>query len=293
MFKRLKLQDAFWTSIFLFLLIFGLRIASSFYSIAIPYWQQDLAPFSKLFYHFLGHNLLQNQWFHFISTAILLFLQANILIYILADFKIELFKGLSLAWFYTLLFHLFPQYLFLSPQLLSYTFVLMGFLAFKQLQNQRYPYKSIFSMGLYIGIASAFWVPAAIFFIIPLYILYQANLFNLRHFILCSFGFLLPFIYLAVFAFLFNKNIDLLGSLHYNRFIFSPIATRELLSVIVLGVLIIASIFSTLGFLSKQLKRTKAFFELVLLFVFGFLVLFFICLNLLNLIFGSAVLQSI
>ena len=72
-------------------------------------------------------EILTNQFVNLVISALMVFLQAGIIISIFEEYKNNELKSFLPAWLFVLLLHLHPDLLYISPQLLSFTFVLLAF----------------------------------------------------------------------------------------------------------------------------------------------------------------------
>ena len=154
-----------------------------------------------LFYGLITYLSHDSTLISALLSALFVFVQAFLINTILI--RLAVFRGNSYvpAIVYTLLMSSSPEFMMLSPEMVSVTFVLIG-LRFL-LTHLKYggTEEDIISTGFSFGLAGLFAKPA--FFLLPLmlllYLLYSNTL--IRRYVLASFGFALPFAMLWLYYF--------------------------------------------------------------------------------------------
>jgi hypothetical protein len=193
-------------------MVIGEKLASG----AILYadiWD-NIAPFSAAIYWIIhqifGRSVLP---YHLISFA-LVFFQAILFNTILNNTKAYNEVTFIPALVYVLLMNLFIDFSTLSPVLMSITFILFAINnIFYHIDNQSWV-GNLLNTGLFIGIASLFYLPC-ILFVLPVllaYILFTAT--NPRRYFLFLYGALLPYLMVGVYFFWFDALDEF-----YNNFI--------------------------------------------------------------------------
>lgn len=274
MLKLFKTQIAIFPLTIIVVLMGFFRINVFLQKISINHWEGDLAPFSQVLKSLLGSLLTHNLWFNLLATAILVFIQASITVTILNYFKVDVLKGFLVAWLYVLILHLFPAFVFVSPELIAVTFILTAFKIFIFIDDSRFKLKQVFTGGILLGLATAFWFPSIFFFPVAISALARANFFSLRSFLGLLIAFSIPFLYVFTFLYLINRPLSIQG-LHLNHFKLEFYNPKEYLSLYVLILILISSFPMMMKFLNKLLKKPKDFFKIMNLYVLCIIVLFF------------------
>lgn len=274
MLKLFKSTTAFVPILIILALIFGLRTSVVLQAYYHDNWLGNLAPFSAALKSIFGTSLLPGVYFNIIFSAILIFFQSYLLSSILSFFKIEDFKGFLAAWLYVLMMHMFPSFVFLSPELIALSFILLSFRTIVNAEDSRSKNKVIFSSGLYIGLAACFWLPSTFFILCTLFFLnsYRSKI---RHVLLLFIGFFVPYFYVLVYLYITNQSFGLVSLFQINQFQFQFYQPSQLLSYYILLFIILLSIPSSLKFLNKLLMREKKFFQLVFVYILCFVIVFF------------------
>lgn len=256
------------------LMIF-LRMNIIFNEFFLNYWQGDLAPFSNFLYT-SSETLFKNLWFQLILSLILVFIQSSTIISIVSSYKTQDFTGFLIAWVFVMLMHLFPAFVFLSPQLFALTFILFAFRSMLLLEEKRDKIKTVFNTGLFIGIASSFWTPSIIFLLLSLFVLFQSKKLELRTFIVLVISFIIPYLYSGTYFLLTNQKLNITDGLVFNQLEFNFYQQNQLLSLLVFLVLLLISIPFVFQFFTKQLTNVKGFFNSLFFYIFCAAILFFI-----------------
>ncbi|MFL5728277.1 MAG: hypothetical protein ACJ75J_02215 [Cytophagaceae bacterium] len=173
---------------------------------------EPLEPFAAgtylLFYKLAGNSQLSYQ----IAALVLIFIQALLLNIVLNINNVFPEKTLIPALLYIVFSSLFFDFMTLSPPLMGITFVIIAlhyiFLQTRAGGND----ENMFYTGLFIGIASLFYLPLFVFMIFAVFsfVLYVGE--GLRKYLILFLGFLLPFFIVGVYYFCY----DALGSLYAN-----------------------------------------------------------------------------
>lgn len=266
-------------SLIILSIIIFLRLDVLMSSFEINVWNENISPFSQAFRYVVGQDLLANRAFNMLVSAIIIFIQSGLIISIFSKLRHKVLKTFLPAWIFVLLMHLHPSLVFLSPQMLSFTFVLLSIrqlLRFNESKKQR---RTTFEIGILLGIASMFWAPSALFFLTIIYYLQKNSFFSFKVFLSLLFSFLMPVLYVFAYYILkdsFKETLNIFNVLAINNFqiVFFPL--NQFLSSTVVFVLSFASIYFTMGFLRKETMEIKHLFSLVFFFVFNvFLIYFF------------------
>lgn len=115
--------------------------------------------------------------------------------------------------FYMLFMHISFDCLSLSPVLMSTSFLLLAFGTLVRQMERRGATDEVFEVGFYIGLATLFYLPSALFIIWAVLSLLFYTGATLRQYSLSLFGFLFPFAATVLFYYLcdslddFNRNL--------------------------------------------------------------------------------------
>ena len=258
-----------------FMILLRIDILLSDYSTNL--WQGELAPFSLFVNNIFGVEILTNRIFNLLLSSLLVFLQASVIISIFEEYKNNDLKSFLPAWVFVLLMHLNPDLLFLSPQLISFTFILLAFrklIVFVENSNKR---KAVFDIALFIGIASMFWLPSSIFLLFVFFFLNKKLKLDLRVFLSLIFTVMIPLFYVLSYYIisdqwsLVSKVFDSLG---INKFQFNLFIPSQQLSGVVVFLLALGSIYFSFNFVAKQLMNIKELFTLIGFFIFNVLIVY-------------------
>lgn len=171
-------------------LLIGEKLASAGNTMYIDLWDSTGAFASGVYYvlHIVfGKSLMA----HRVLAMVLILVQAVIFNSLLISNKAYTENNMLPSLFYVLYTLLVPELLILSPVLMGLTFVLLALSnIFKRIDN--FTRDDLFlNMGLYLGIATMFYLPFAIFFVLFIVSLLLYSSAILRRMILLAHGFLL------------------------------------------------------------------------------------------------------
>ncbi|MCZ6899366.1 MAG: hypothetical protein O7F74_03925 [Bacteroidetes bacterium] len=156
---------------------------------------------------------------------------------------------------YGILMSLSYEYYILSPILMSQTFILLGLNSiFSHVEYRTKKDEVILNIGVYFGIATLFYLPSLIYYIITIitFMLFTATI--PRRYMLLSFGFALPVTLVSIYFYYLD---GLNNFLHFYLFNFIYFEQTSLLSSLALwGYLIIPSIYFIFTLL-KLTHRTR------------------------------------
>lgn len=167
-----------------------------------------------------------------------------------------------------------PGIQFVTPLLIANTFIIVGLYFIYKIKRQEDAKKAVFMNSIMLGIASCFYPPYILFFIIPIAALIIIRPFQLKEYLLVLLGFLLPWIYFFAFGYLFNNSIiinlsqqlEVNNELNFNYFEKNKTLKISLIStlvlVIILGVFKWRSALFNSGLRFKRLNQLNAVFFL-------------------------------
>ncbi len=300
MLKLFKSSFALLPVAIILVFMIALRIDVIYNNFSINLWEGNLAPFSKLVVYGTGENLLTNPIFNAIISLFFVFLQSGIILSIFGFFKNKELKNFLPAWLFILLMHLNPVQVFLSPQLIAFTFILWLFRTLIKYTMNSNNKTALFEMGLLLGISSLFWMPSVFFLIFVLYFLNKKLLLSIKAFLSIFFSFFVPYVYVLTYYVLTDNFAleNIFTSIQFNSFQFSMINLKSSLSSVLVFVLLLFSFFSLAQFLQKQVQEIKDLFSLIIVFIINTIIVFlfqdkFIFLSLIFVLFPISVFLSI
>ncbi|MFT4644664.1 MAG: hypothetical protein ACI8ZX_001070 [Planctomycetota bacterium] len=258
-----------------FMILLRIDVLLSDYSTNL--WQGELAPFSLFVNNIFGAEILANRIFNLLLSSMLVFLQASVIISIFEEYKNNDLKSFLPAWVFVLLMHLNPDLLFLSPQLISFTFILLAFRKLIVFVENSYKRKAVFDIALFIGIASMFWLPSSIFLLFVFFFLNKKLKLDLRVFLSLIFTVMIPLFYVLSYYIISDQwslVSTVFNSIGINKFQFNLFIPSQQLSGVVVFLLALGSIYFSFNFVAKQLMNIKELFTLIGFFIFNVLIVY-------------------
>lgn len=201
---RLFRENSILSGILLFVLCLALKLPSIFHHQHYDYIKT--APLSRIFFYYLSSFNNHILW-SFVASAVLVFLQALLLNYIVSQHTI-LYKDTFLpGLFFILLNSFYPQQAELTPQLISNTFIILLFQRLCFLYESQKPLLLVFDAGMYLGLGILFNYDLSVFlpFILISVIIFTS--FNIRYLIISLLGILVP-LYFTTIIFYLNDNLS-------------------------------------------------------------------------------------
>ena len=149
-------------------------------------------PLSVFFYRIIDNVFGKSQQAHHIISTIWLFLNAIIFNSLLRRNKNFSENNNLPALFFVLFAASIPDFMALSPQMMSMTFILLGFYnVLERIANEDTDDLFLYA-GIYVGIATLFYPPAVVFFFVFLISFFLFSTPKLRRIALYFNGFLIP-----------------------------------------------------------------------------------------------------
>jgi hypothetical protein len=228
----------------------------------------DIGPLSGLVYRVMDFLFGRSQLVLQIFGLLLFFFQIFYVNYIALKHKMFNENNYLPALFYGLLGLTFFNIITLSPQLLGLTFVLISMdYLFTHIETRNKTDGNLLNIGLFIGIASLFYLPFIIFIVVHLIsLLFFTNTIQ-RRYLLLIYGFGIPMIICWMIYFWYGKTNQFGGNYFHSLFSFN---TEEYLSyrsiLILFGTTAILFIVSALkiltgfGFTVFQVRIQKVMF---------------------------------
>lgn len=159
------------------------------------------APFAIWVYQFIDFVFGRNAITHHIISALIIMIQAIIFNQMILENKVFDEKTYLPAFLYVVVITSVPDFMVLSPQLMSLTFILLSLSnLLRKIDNQTAD-EIFLKSGLNVGIASGFFLPSAVFLFVfaTAFILFSSA--DLRRILLYLFSFLFAHILLIIYFF--------------------------------------------------------------------------------------------
>ena len=200
--------------IFIFLILIGVRVVQGFFIegqfllelkwLLLGEWLNDgylmyreaydyTGPLAAMVYKYMDFLFGRSSFAHHALSSLLIIFQAAMFNGILLRNKAFDENNYLPAFFYVLVIVCIPDFMVLSPQLMSMTFVLKALGSVLRRIDNQVTDELFLNSGLFVGVASLIYLPAAIFFIVFLISLIVFSSAITRRLLLYFFGFLLVF----------------------------------------------------------------------------------------------------
>ena len=201
--------------------------------------------FYKYFYLIFGRS----EFIHYGISSLVIIFQAGIFNQLLLKNKAYDENGYLPAFLYIILMVSIPDFMTLSPQLLSLTFVLLALRNVLRRIDNQVTDELFLNSGIFIGVATMIYLPAVVFFLVFLFSLILFSSAVARRILLYLFSFLLVFTLCALYFYWrgdFWIFVDSYVSQNLLLEAESPLSGLEVLALVAPFILIfILSIFKT------------------------------------------------
>jgi hypothetical protein len=219
----------------------------------------NISPFSGLAYWSVDTLFGRSQWAFQVIAAVIAIFQILYFNYIIHSRELFTERTYVPGAVYALLLNISFDLATLSPMLMATTFLLLALGTLVKIISRRQVTNEVFEVGIYIGIATLFYLPASVYIVWASVALLFYTGATFRHFLLGFFGSAFPLLMVVLFFYLNdgvdNLNRNLLTSVfqvkQYNLNDFSSLLI-SLLIPLVLGVLGFMRLFSTTRFVNYQ-----------------------------------------
>jgi hypothetical protein len=201
---RLFRQNTILSGVLLFLLCFVLKLPSIIQ--LRPYEYIQTAPLARIVFPFMS-EMNNHLFWSYIICAILIFLQALLINFIVTQHGILYKDTLLPALFFVILNSFYPQQAELTPQLISNTFIIFLFQRLCFLYESQNPLLIVFDTGMYLGLGILFNYDLSIFLPFILISVVVFTSFNVRYLIISLIGIAVP-LYFTAIAFYMNGNFN-------------------------------------------------------------------------------------
>ncbi|MBV6645474.1 MAG: hypothetical protein KI790_08485 [Cyclobacteriaceae bacterium] len=220
-----------------------------------------VGPFSAGVYDIMDHIAGRSRIAHHIISTLLIMLQAGVLNFILLRNKAYNENNYVPAFIYVVLASSVLDFMALSPQLMSLTFILLALNnIFRRIDNEVTD-ELFLSAGIFLGISTLFYLPSVVYFFVFLLALLLFTTAIVRRLLLFFYGLLLPLILTYGYYYWFDAHWDFINSF-FVRGLFGDRTTDLTWSSFLLitspaiffGIISIYQTFVARGFANFQVK---------------------------------------
>ncbi|MDE0472193.1 MAG: hypothetical protein OXH57_09655 [Ekhidna sp.] len=156
-------------------------------------------PIAAFVYKWLDTFFGRSQFLHYASSTVIITIQAGIFNSFLLKNKIYNESSYLPAFLYMIVAASIPDFMALSPQLMSLTFILPTLGNVLRRINNQVTDELFLSSGIYLGIATMCYLPAVVYFPVFLFSFILFSNVILRRLLLYLFGFLMVFIICLIY----------------------------------------------------------------------------------------------
>ncbi|HXH17942.1 MAG TPA: hypothetical protein VNJ07_02575 [Chitinophagales bacterium] len=188
--------------LFLYVIVLNLVLFIEPAFFAVP---QTSAPFSQLFFHLTEILFNNNHYVLSVITVIMLFVQALMLNSLMGAAKLFDTVTFVPSVVYVTAVCLFREFLFLSPALLSMTFIIPALGKTLKFFRQQRCFAEVFDMGFLTGVAGLFYKPAFLLVVLLFIALAVMRSFNWREWAIGFSGFVSIIFLTGTFYYLTDK----------------------------------------------------------------------------------------
>ena len=271
MLRFFRINDPYRLAI-IFVLMILIRIAQSFFIGDTSYYElkwlllgewlnQGFRMYSETFdytgpiavfiYKYLAMIFGRSAFIHYGISSLVIIFQAGIFNQLLLKNKAYDENSYLPAFLYMILMVAVPDFMTLSPQLLSLTFILLALRNVLRRIDNQVTDELFLNSGIYIGLAAMIYLPSMVFFLVFLFALILFSTAATRRLALYLFSFLLAFSMCALYFYWRGDFLIFLDSYLVQNLLMkasSPLSFVEVLSISAGFILIfVLSVFKTWG----------------------------------------------
>ena len=220
------------------------------------------------FYSFISNHIHYNSFTSVFITFLLVLLQAFLLVQFNKRYILINHRTYLPAFFYVIIASSFIQVQRLNPVIIGTVFIFIAINFIFSTYRSEYALNKLYLAGFFISIASLFWGPLAIIFLIIWISLSILRPFIGREWLVGILGFLTPYLFVFVYYFVFKEEVELLSLIDHFMANFSLIKTFYSLHFsyyifygFLLFIIIIASYVIVINYQKKKIK-TRKYFEI-------------------------------
>lgn len=232
-------------------------------------------PLAQYFYYWFDLSA-QFSFTQYILATLLVFLQA-LLVHFMASTHTVLFKNSPMpALFFVIINSIYPEQLFLSPQLIANTFLLFMLFRLFYLYESESPILLVFDAGLFLGFGLQFSYDVWIYLPFILTSIITLTSFSVRYLLIAIIGMLLPAYFVGILFYLTDQFGSFLQSFQYSiqKNYFNPlqIGAKQMLPFTFMLIPLIRSIFNMQSnYFRNKVKTRRVQLSIGVLFLFGLL----------------------
>ncbi|MFA9212847.1 MAG: DUF6427 family protein [Candidatus Methylacidiphilales bacterium] len=191
---------------FVFIIVFAILIRLLPFLVNVPFDLNINAPLAQVTFNWIT-TFDDYYYFSAVSATIFVLLQAYLVNHIVTKNSILNKDSFLPGLFFVLLNSLYPQQLFLSPQLIGNLFIILMFQRLCNLYQSEKPLYIVLDSGLYLGLSILFNYDTLVYLPFILISVVLMTYFNIRFLLASIFGILLP-VYLLGVIFFLNDNLN-------------------------------------------------------------------------------------
>ncbi len=191
---------------FVFVIVFAVLIRLLPFLVNVPIDLNINAPLAQFTFNWIT-SFDDYYYFSAVSASFFVLLEAYLVTHIVTKHSILNKDSFLPGLFFVLLNSLYPQQLFLSPQLIGNLFVILMYQRLCNLYESEKPLYIVLDSGLYLGLAVLFNYDTLVYLPFILISVVLMTYFNIRFLLASIFGILLP-VYLLGVMFFLNDNLN-------------------------------------------------------------------------------------
>lgn len=223
--------------------------------------------FKMPLYEFIDNLFAYNSIASMVVAFIIILVQALLLVQFNRKYILINYRTYLPAFFYILIASSFVQLQRLNPVILGLIFVFIAIDFIFGTYRKEYALSRLYLAGFFISIASLFWAPFAVLFIIVWISLTILRPFISREWVVSLLGFVTPYLFTFVYYYVFfNVKLNLV----INRFILNFDLIKNFYHIhysyyIFYGILLIMILFASFTIIrnfQKKKIRTRKYFEI-------------------------------
>ena len=206
-------------------------------------------------------NLISNPVMQGIVASLLVFIQALLINRLVIKHRIIKDTSHIPGLLYVLLSAFLHDFLFLTPELLSITFIILAIHVTMTTYNEKEAAGPVFTVGFLIGVSALFYFPGYFFFLIGLLALFILKSFDIRDFLQYVSGFLLPTFFHSVWEYFIASTPSIFPSYFLNNlnlsFTFLIQDLKSLIVSILIGIVMLVTLISYSSYNQQKPTATQ------------------------------------
>ncbi|MDY6801301.1 MAG: DUF6427 family protein [Bacteroidota bacterium] len=235
-----------------------------------------------LFYKWLNHYFTYNSFVSLFISLLLLLIQAFLLVQFNRKYILINYRTFLPAFFYVLIAGSFVPLQRINPVLIGTLFMFIATNYIYDVYRRDYALNRLYMAGFFISVASMFWPPFAVFFVVIWIALIILRPFVGREWVVSLLGFFTPYLFVFTYYYVFLDIVKLealaesfLGYFNILR-IFDPMHYAYYIFYALLFICIVLASFVIITDFHKKKIKNRKYFEInwwlfligVLLFIF-------------------------